>query len=69
MKNSFYFNLKALLDLKICYLLSSILKLTSKFLTWLTSNCNTRIEQYLKSKDNQAVKFGQLIEYNMKQFS
>ena len=31
--------------------------------TWLTNNCNTYIAQYSRSKSNQAMKFGQLIEY------
>ena len=32
-----------------------------------TNNCNTHIAQYLKrSKGNQAMKSGQLIEYNMR---
>ena len=35
--------------------------------TWETSNCNVHIFQYLKKyKSNQTMKFGQLIEYNMK---
>ena len=33
---------------------------------WTTSNCNMHIAHYPKSKDNQAIKFGQLIEYNMR---
>ena len=33
--------------------------------TWLANNCNTNIAQYLK-KGNQARKFGQLTEYNMR---
>ena len=32
----------------------------------ITNNCNTNIAQYLKKKGNQAMKFGQLIEYNMR---
>ena len=32
--------------------------------TWFKNNCNTHIDQYLK-KGNQAIKLGQLIEYNM----
>ena len=34
--------------------------------TWLKNNCNTHIDQYLRSKFNQAMTFGQLIEYNMR---
>ena len=30
---------------------------------WLTNNCNTHIDQYL---DNQAMKTGQLLEYNLR---
>ena len=34
---------------------------------WLTNNCNTHIAQYLeKIEGNQKMKFGQLIEYNMR---
>ena len=32
----------------------------------LTNNCNTILPNILRSKGNQAMKFGQLIEYNMK---
>ena len=32
--------------------------------TWLTNSYNTHIVQYHKKKINQAMKFGQLIEYN-----
>ena len=31
-----------------------------------TNNYITQIARYLRSKDNQKMKFGQLIEYNMK---
>ena len=31
---------------------------------WLTNNCNTHIDQYSKSKDNEAMKFGHLIGHN-----
>ena len=33
---------------------------------FLTNSCNTHIAQYLESKGNQTMKFGQLIDYNMK---
>ena len=33
--------------------------------TWLTNNCNAHIDLYLK-KQRQQRKFGQLIEYNMR---
>ena len=32
----------------------------------LTNNCNTHIAQYLEKKGNQTMKFGQLIDYNMR---
>ena len=62
MKNDFYFTLKALLVLKIVKFLSSIFGHVEKRLdqkdkvnfkiydvtTWLTNNCNTHIDQYLK---------------------
>ena len=33
---------------------------------WETDNYNTHISRYLKNKGNQTMKFGQLIEYNMR---
>ena len=33
---------------------------------WLKNNCNAHIAQYRKSKGNQKMKFGQLIESNMR---
>ena len=33
---------------------------------WLTNNCNTHIANISRSKDNQAMKFGQLKEYKMR---
>ena len=62
MKNSFYFVLKALLFLKIFKFLSWFFGIVKKRLdqkdqvifktyvvtTWLTNNCNTHIDQYLK---------------------
>ena len=32
----------------------------------LTNSCNTHMVQYLKKKGNQTMKFGQLLEYNMR---
>ena len=32
---------------------------------WKTNNCNTYISNISKSKDNQAMKFGRLREYNI----
>ena len=37
--------------------------------TWLTNNCNTHIAQFSRSKGNQKMKFGKLIEYNMRNIS
>ena len=34
--------------------------------TWITNNCNAHIADYLRSKSNQTMKLGQLIEYNMR---
>ena len=34
--------------------------------TWLRKNCNTIMSNILGSKENQTMKFGQLIECNMK---
>ena len=31
---------------------------------WITNSYNTHIAQYLKSKGNQLMKFGQFVEYN-----
>ena len=72
----FLFHLKALFVVKICKFLSWLFDHVEKRLdsknkinfeiydvtAWLTNNCNTHIYQYLKSKSNQATKFGQLIE-------
>ena len=35
-------------------------------ITWLTNNYNTNIAQYSRRKDNQTMKVGQLIEYNIR---
>ena len=80
MKIDFYFIWKALFILKIFESLSWLFGHVSKQLdkkdkinlefydvtAWLTNNCNTHIGQYLKKKDNQTVKFGQLIDYKTK---
>ena len=34
------------------------------FKDWEANNYNTHIAQHLRNKDNQTMKFGQLIEYN-----
>ena len=78
MKNVFYFILKALFVLKIFKFLSSLFSTAEKLTTlekkfkiydvaaWLTNNYNANIANISKSKDNQVMKFGQLIEYNRK---
>ena len=38
-------------------------------ITWLTNNCNTHIDQYLKKERDRAIIFGQLIERNMRIFN
>ena len=35
-------------------------------LTWKVNDYNTHIDQYLRSKGTQTMKFGQLLEYNMR---
>ena len=57
MKNAFYFTLKTLIVLKI-------FKFCIEF-SVMSKNGLTNIS---KSKDNQAMKFGQLIEHNIKFF-
>ena len=75
----FYFLLKALLVLKILKFLFWLFghagkrldkKAKKKFKTYNVTrleanNCNTHIARYLK-KDNQMMKFGKLIKYNMR---
>ena len=34
--------------------------------TWLTDDCNAHIKKHLRSKNNHAIKFGQLIDYNVR---
>ena len=34
--------------------------------TWITNNCNTQLPNISRSKGKQAMKFGKLIKYNMK---
>ena len=77
-KNVFYFILKALFVLKIFKFLSSLFSTAEKLTTlekkfkiydvaaWLTNNYNANIANISKSKDNQVMKFCQLIEYNRK---
>ena len=80
MKNAFYFTLKALSVLKIFKFLSWLFGHAEKRLdekgkinfkiydvaTWLTNNCKHMLTDISGSKDNQAMKFGQLIECSMR---
>ena len=83
MKNAFYFTLKALFFLKIFkfflwlsdHVQNSLIRkimLISKFVTSQTGKQTIAIHilsNISRSKSNQTMKFGQLIEYNMKHFS
>ena len=80
MKNTFYFTSKALFILEILKFLSWLFGYLAKRLdskdkvnfkiydvtAWLTNSCNTHIAQYVEKQKNQTMKFGQLIEYNMR---
>ena len=81
MKNAFYFTSKALFGLKIFKCLSELFDHVAKQLdqkgkfnlkiyddtAWLINNCNAHIALNIsRSKGNQTIKFGQLIEYNMR---
>ena len=80
MKNAFYFTSKALFILKIFKFLSWLFGLISKRLdlkdqisfkfydvtAWLTDSCNTHNAQYRVKKGNQTMKFGHLVECNMR---
>ena len=80
MENAVYFTSKALFVLKMFKFLSWLFgqaakrldkkdKINFKFCdvtVWLTNNCNTLIAQYWRSKGNQTMKFGQLIECNLR---
>ena len=75
-KNAFYFILKVLSVLEIFTFLSQFFTYAEKkamidfnifdVTDWIKNNYNTHIGQYLKKKSNQTRKFGQLIEYNMR---
>ena len=83
MKNAFYFTLKALFFLKIFkfflwlsdHVQNSLIRkimLISKFVTSQTGKQTIAIHilsNISRSKSDQTMKFGQLIEYNMKHFS
>ena len=80
MKNAFYFTSKALFILKVFNFLSWLFGRVAKQLdvrdkvnfkiydvtAWLTNNCNTHIAHISRSKGNQAIKFGQITDYNMR---
>ena len=80
MKNAFYFTSKALFILKMFKFLSWVFgrvpnrldkkgKVSCKFYdftAWSTNNCNTYIANNSRSKGNQTMKLGQLIEFNTK---
>ena len=80
MKNAFYFILKAHFVLRMFKVLSSFFghvrkgvdkKAKANFkiydvADWQANSYNTYIVQHLKSKGNQTMKFGQLIEYDMR---
>ena len=80
MKNAFYFTLKVLFVLKIFKVLSWVLGDSEKRLdhkdnvnfkaydvtTWETNNWKTLLPNISISKGNQTMKFGQLIEYNLR---
>ena len=80
LKNAFYFTSKALFFLKVFNFLSWLFGRVAKQLdlrdkvnfkiygvtAWLTNNCNTNIARISRSKGNQAIKFGQLTDYKMR---
>ena len=82
MKNAFYFVLKALFVLKIFKFLFWLFGHVEKtawlkryvnieihdLTAWLIKNYNTHFTQISRIKGNQAMKFGQLIEYNFFQY-
>ena len=66
MKNAFYFILKIIFNLRIFIVYLDFLDI-SKFMTSKPGEQTNTIHilpNISKSKDNQAMKFGQLIEYN-----
>ena len=82
MKNAFYLTSKALFIHKIFKFLSWHFGHVAKWLekknrvnfkiygvtVWLSNNCNTHIDHVSRSEHNQTMKFGQLIEYNMRNY-
>ena len=83
MKNVFYFMLKALFVLEMFKFLSWLYGFVKRLhrkakinfeihdiTFWTTNNFNTYIVQYLiRTKDNQAMKLGKLIKYNVRNIS
>ena len=82
MKNAFYLTSKTLFIHKIFKFLSWHFGHVAKWLekknrvnfkiygvtVWLSNNCNTHIDHVSRSEHNQTMKFGQLIEYNMRNY-
>ena len=80
LENSFFFVLKSLSVFKIFKFLSWLFRHVEKWLDWKykfnflsydvtkreANKCKTHIVQYLTKKSNQKMKFGQLMEYNMR---
>ena len=80
LENSFFFILKSLSVFKIFKFLSWLFRHVEKWLDWKykfnflsydvtkreANKCKTHIVQYLTKKSNQKMKFGQLMEYNMR---
>ena len=78
MNNAFYFTLKALFVLKIFKFMVMLKKRLDQkdeinfkihdVTNWIINNCNTYVilANISKSKGNKTMKFGQLIEYNMR---
>ena len=80
LENSFFFALKSLSVFKIFKFLSWLFRHVEKWLDWKykfnflsydvtkreANKCKTHIVQYLTKKSNQKMKFGQLMEYNMR---
>ena len=69
MKNVFHFMLNASFvpeKFIFCFELDMINFRIYDVPEWATKNYNTYISQYLNKLKNQAIKFGQLLEYNTK---
>ena len=82
MKNAFCFTLKTLFVLKVFNFCVDILAMQKSslitkirlvfkvygFTTWLTTIAMRILHTISKNKENQTMKFGQFIEYNMEKF-